>query len=174
MESDTRFAPKPEKPSVLFHASPNGNIDTFEPRAEKTRDEAEGPRVFATPSKALATMFLVDTDDSWVKSGTISGRPYIIISDPERFRQLDQGSYIYHLPSDSFETDLDKGLREFEYTSTEAVQPIEKEYFPSALNAMVDHGVKVCFADQATWQAINEAEANGTGEAMIESLEPIA
>ena len=108
MESERRFTPKLEKPAVLFHASSNLAIDIFEPRIGKRRDKNEGAQVFATPSKAMATMFLVDTDDSWAQSGTIDDAPYIIISDEERFKSLDHGGTIYSLPSDSFETDLEK------------------------------------------------------------------
>lgn len=170
MESEKNFLPKPEKPPVLYHASRSGNIDVFEPRIGKRRDENEGAQIFATPSKAMSMMFLVDTDNSWTQSGAMDGTPYIIISDEERFRSLDKGGYIYSLPSDSFETDLDKGLRELEYTSTESVSPTEREFIPSALEAMVQNGVKVYFVDNDTWQAIQESDDHG--EAIVKSLSP--
>ncbi|MCA9367262.1 hypothetical protein KC887_03295 [Candidatus Kaiserbacteria bacterium] len=162
--------PKPEKPPILYHASRSGEIDVFEPRIGKRRDENEGTQVFATPSKAMATIFLVDTDDSWTQSGAMDHVPYIIISDRERFESLDQGGYIYSLPSDTFETDLEKGLRELEYTSTVSVKPIGQEFVPKALQAMIENGVKVYFVDQDTWRAIQESEEHG--EKIVSMLTP--
>jgi hypothetical protein len=172
MESERNFIPKPEKPAVLYHASRNADIESFEPRIGKRRDENEGAQIFATPSKAMATMFLVETDDSWTQSGAMDGVPYIIISDKERFTALDTGGTIYSLPSDTFETDLDKGLRELEYTSEESVVPIDTEQVDSALNAMVEHGVNVYFVNQEIFIQIQESSDHG--EAIVNSLEAIS
>lgn len=170
MESEKNFVPKLEKPPILFHASRNQNIDVFQPRAEKTRDESEGPQVFGTPSRAMASVFLVESDDSWVESGAMDGTPYIVISDEEKFRSLDNGGVIYSLPNDTFENDLDKGLRELEWTSSEPVVPTEKEFIPSALEDMVQQGVKVFFVDKQTWEEIKNAPDGG--ESIVKSLEP--
>jgi len=170
MESEKNFAPKPEKPPVLFHASRNQDIDVFEPRAEKTRDENEGPQVFGTPSRAMASIFLVESDDSWVESGAMDGVPYIVISDEERYKNLDTGGVIYSLPNDTFENDPEKGLRELEWTSSEPVVPSEKEFVSSALEDMVEQGVKVFFVDKETWEEIKNAPDGG--ESMVKSLKP--
>lgn len=170
MESEKNFQPKPEEPKILYHASSNSGIEKFEPRSEKTRDEAEGPRVFATPNKALASVFLVETDDSWVQSGMIDNTPYIIISDKERFESLDNGGTIYSLPSDSFETDIEKGLRDMEYTSGQEVAPIEAETVDSALETMIQLGVKVFFVDDETFKQIQKSEDEG--ESILKNLTP--
>ncbi len=172
MESERSFISKPEKPLVLYHACRSGDIDIFESRIGKRRDENEGAQIFATPSKAMATIFLVDTDDSWTQSGSVDGKPYIIISDEQRFRTLDTGGYIYSLPSKSFESDLEKGLRELEYTSTEPVTPTEQEFVASALQAMIDNGVKVYFVDKDTWDAIQTSDDHG--EAIVKNLSPVS
>lgn len=172
MESERNFIPKPEKPRVLYHASSNRNIEMFEPRIGKRRNENEGAQVFATPSKAMATIFLVETDDSWTQSGSMDGTPFIIISDKERFEALDKGGTIYSLPSDLFETDLDKGLRDLEYTSAETVEPVESESFDSALEAMLENGVQVYFVDQETFRKIEESDDDG--EAIVAELIPVS
>lgn len=150
-----------EKPEKLYHASSNRSIEQFVPRADKVRDPAEGPRVFATPDKRMSTVFLVGTDDSWANSGAFNGVPYLVISDKERFTKLDQGGAIYHLPSASFENDPEKGLGELEWTSKEAVTPTGKEEHESALDAMVNHGVQVYFVDADTFAAIDGAADHG-------------
>jgi len=172
MESEKNFLPRPEKPEVLYHASRSGNVEQFEPRDEKKRDETEQAQIFATPSKAMATVFLVDTDDSWTHSGAMDSVPYIVISDRQRFEALDTGSYLYSLPSDSFESDPEKGLRELEYTSIENVEPVGSEYIPSALNAMLENGVRVYFVDSEVWHSI-ETSHDG-GEEIILGLEPFS
>jgi hypothetical protein len=170
MESEKHFIPKPEKPPVLFHASRNQNIDVFEPRAEKTRDINEGPRVFGTPSRAMASIFLVESDDSWVQLGTMDDVPYLIISDEERFRNLDNGGVIYSLPNDTFENDPEKGLRELEWTSKESVTPTGKESISSALEDMIKQEVKVFFVDKETYAQIQNAPDHG--ESIVKKLEP--
>lgn len=172
MESEKSFIPKSEKPPVLFHASRNQNIDVFEPRAEKSRDVSEGPRVFGTPSRAMASIFLVESDDSWVQSGEMDNIPYIVISDEERFRSLDKGGVIYSLPNETFENDPEKGLRELEWASQEPVTPIEKEFIPSALDDMVKQGVKIFFVDKETYERIQKAP--DLGESIIKNLTPYA
>ncbi len=170
MESEKQFQPKPEKPKILYHASRNSSVSSFEPRRGKKRDESEGAQIFATPSKAMATIFLVDTDDSWTQSGAIDGNPYIVISDRDRFESLDQGGTIYALPSDTFESAPEKGLRELEYTSSEPVAPISSESVQSGLEAMLESGVQVYFVDREMFEHIKNAE-EASGE-IIKSLEP--
>jgi hypothetical protein len=172
MESEKNFQPKPEKPPKLYHASRDPTIKVFEPRLGKCRDEKEGPQIFATPSKAMATVFLVETDDSWTQSGTINNIPYIIISDRDRFESLDQGGTIYSLSSDTFDTDLEKGLGELEYTSVDAVEPLGKETFDSGLDAMIQHGVQVYFVDREIFKEIKISSDHG--EKIVAGLKPIS
>jgi len=171
MDSERDFAPKLEKPRVLFHASGNPGIKVFEPRAGKVRDKDEGPRVFATPSRAMASIFLVETDDSWVQSGAIDGVPYIIISDEERFRALDKGGVIYSLPNNTFKNDPKKGLRELEWTSDTPVTPTNEEFVQSALQDMLDNGVKVYFVNTVTFHEIKNSPDHG--KSIVSSLTPV-
>ena len=161
MESERNFLPKPEKPPILYHASQTADIDRLIPRSIKRRERDDGPMIFATPSETIASAFLFPWDDSWIQMGTIEDEPYMIISDEARFRQLDTGGYIYSLPSQNFETDMEKGLRTLEYTSNEAVVPVGKEFFPSALDAMIHFGMKVYFVDSDTFIAIQNAPDHG-------------
>jgi hypothetical protein len=159
-----------EKPAALFHASRTADIELFEPRNEHVRDEHEGPRVFATPSRALASLFLVETEDDWTQSGMMDGTPYIIIADEPRFSFLDNGGAIYSLPVDTFECDPNKGLREFEWTSASKVKPISVEVIPSALEDMLSQGVRVYFVDKDTFTAIQHAADDG--KSIVEQLTP--
>jgi hypothetical protein len=172
IESERNFVSEPEKPPVLFHASRNPNVEIFEPRALKMRDKNEGPRVFATPSRAMASIFLVETDDSWTQSGAFNGIPFMIISDEERFKNLDKGGVIYSLPNNTFENDPEKGLGELEWTSNKSVTPISKEFIPSALQDMLQNGVKVYFVDKITFNQIQNSPDNG--ELIIKSLIPFS
>jgi hypothetical protein len=150
-----------EKPSVLYHGSSNKEITRFEPSSKKVRDPAEGPRIFATPDKRMASVFIVGVDDSWGNSGQHNGTPYMVISDRERFETLDKGGAIYHLPNETFTTDPNKGLGDLEWASSEPVEPTGKEDHESALEAMLNHGVQVYFVDRATYQAFETAPDHG-------------
>jgi len=150
-----------EKPKILYHGSSNREIIRFEPRQVKVRDQSEGPKVFATSDKRMARVFIIGVDGSWGNSGMHNGIPYLVIGDRERFETLDNGGAVYHLPGDTFETDPNKGLREIEWTSSDAVEPIHKEYHESALEAMLEHGVQVFFVDKATYKAWHTAKDCG-------------
>ena len=149
------------KPKVLYHASSNKNITLFVPRAEKMRDSEEGPRVFATPSYAMATIFIVNTDGSWANSGSVSGVPYIVVSDEARFKSLDTGGAIYSLSPDTFKNDPNKGLGPLEWTSAESVVPTDTEEFSSGLDAMLESGVQVYFVDKETYGRIQKSSDYG-------------
>ena len=158
------------KPEVLYHASSSQDIETLEVRGERTRDPDEKPSVFATPNKALASIFLVPTDDSWTHSGLVNDIPFIVISDKDRFIELDNGGSIYSVNSDTFETNPEKGLRENEWTSSEAVAIQKNEKVDSALNTMLRLGVQVYFVDTETFKNFNSADDHG--ETILRSLIP--
>lgn len=146
---------KQERPKILYHASPNGEIDELEPRKESVRDEKEGPVVFATPNKAVATFFLIKSTDRWVNSGKHNGIPYVVIRENrEHFIKTDKGGTIYELPSEGFTCEPHKGLKSDEWTHQGKVKPTGKTTVPSALDAMVDTGVQVYFVDQETFDRI--------------------
>lgn len=172
MESERNFQPKPEKPAVLYHATQSADIERFEPRSIKRRERDDSPMVFATPDKTIAAAFLFPWDDSWVQMGTIEDEPYMVISDEEKFRSLDTGGYIYSLPSDTFDTDMEKGLRSLEYTSGEAVEPIDKEFHSSALEAMIHAGMKVYFVDKQIFDQMQASEDDG--KEIISHLTPVS
>lgn len=162
------------KPAFLFHASQDGEIAEFQPRMDKVRDPLEGPKVFATPDKALAACFLVPTDNSWVKIGRFEkdGAPgtwKVVVSDKQRFKEVDRGGSIYTLPSEPFKTEPNKGMGEAEWTSSEVVIPIGREDYQSGLKAMKDQGVDVYFVDAETFREIQESDDHG--ERIIETLQ---
>ncbi len=150
-----------EKPEKLYHASADRTIERFEPRADSVRDRAEGPQVFAAPDKATASMFIVPTDDRWVRKGAFDGVPYMVISDKQKFTELDKGGAIYHLPNGTFQTNPNKGMGSLEWTSAEPVEPLAKEEYESGLETMLENGVQVYFVDAGTFAAITGSRDHG-------------
>lgn len=148
------------KPSILYHASPNKNIDVFEPRNEHVRDINEGPVVFATPHVDLASCFLFENDDSWVSISRFNSVQVIIVSDRERFEREDHGGVIYELPSDTFVHEIRGGAKD-EWTSRVSAKPTGKTEYKSALEAMLEHGVQVYFVDKSIFVKINNSKDNG-------------
>lgn len=151
---------------TLYHASPNSEIDIFEPRNESIRNVGEGPVVFATPDKALASTFLVPSDESWVLVGRWSesgeaGPWHVIVKSRYKFMRLDSGGAIYHLPGDGFIYRPDEGLGENEWISTEKVRPLKKEIVEFGLKAMIENGVEVYFVGRRVYREIKKSEDDG-------------
>lgn len=146
------------EPKTLYHASRNKNLKFLKPENKTKRDEAEGKVVFATPSKALASCFLVASDDSWTNIGEYNRKIYMIISDKKRFFDLDKGGVIYSVSSKEFTYDKDKGMQELEWTCKNKVKILDKEIFESGLVAMKKLGVKVCFVGKRKFKKIINRE----------------
>jgi len=158
-----------EKPPFLYHASPNREINEFEPRVETFRDPEEGPVIFATPDKAYASMFLVPSDDRWTQKSVFDGVNCHIISDKKLFEELDQGGTIYSLPSETFETDPKRSKTGREWTGKKTVSLSDKTPYKSGLEAMIENGVQVYFVDKSTFKKIREAGDHGLS--ILKSLE---
>jgi len=157
------------KPKILYHASTNRNIEVLEPRAETVRDRSEGPVVFATSDKVLASIFIVPTDDSWSASGLFGDVHYFVCSDRERFEKLDKGGVIYTLSSDPFENDPSKGLGIREWMSKVPVKPINRQEYDAGLEAMLEMGVQVFFISKQKFQELKRSSDHGN--AILRSLE---
>lgn len=163
------------KPKQLFHASAQGTITEFEPRAGRKRNVDDPPQIFATPSEVVATMMLAPGDDRTATSGTYdSGRTWVFaFLDTPEFRQADKGGYIYTLPSETFDVDPEQGIGLFEWTSRLRVRPVgEPKYYSSSLQAMVDHGVKVYPLDLPTFEQLQKEDPKHHS-AILEKLTPL-
>lgn len=152
-----------EKPSVLYIAAQTSGLQELTPGEGRNRGEDEGAVIFATPNKELASIFLVeDHNDNWMQIGYFSGVPYVAICmSKDEFLERDHGGTMYEVPSDTFNFDPNLGMGDKEWTSREPVRPISETNFPSALDAMIENGVNVYFVDQATFDAMNNADDHG-------------
>ncbi len=148
-----------ERPKALYHASPVADLEQIEPRNKTIRDPAEGSAIFATPDRALATVFLASSTDRWSSSGKINDIPYFLVAqDRNAFMHADKGGTIYELPADAFSCDPEKGLGKDEWVCDRTVRPKTKEVYPSALDAMIENGVQVYFVDEATLKRFQSGE----------------
>ena len=164
------------KPKYLYHGSSDRNLKVLKPRKESFRDEDDGLVVFATPDKAYASCFMVNTSDSWVKIRHCNpkepGPWHFICSDGERFKKEDKGGAIYQLLSEGFTTDPNKGAGLSEWVSTDSVIPIKKTVYDSALEAMIANGVRVVFIDKETMERIEESDDRGWE--IVSKLKPVS
>lgn len=150
------------KPTRLYHASANPNINIFEPRELRTRGLNEGPVIFATPDIAYASCFMLDRDGSWVGVHKWGKSNWVVdCIDRERFFQNDKGGAIYILASDSFTNDPQKGTGFYEWISKEAVAPIDKIIYTSALEAMLENNVQIFFITPEQRQAMEKSDDYG-------------
>ena len=151
-----------EKPEVLYHASKTSGIKEFIPNRGNFRDEDEGPVIFSTPSKALASMFLVEGHgDHWTRIGFYSGIPVMIINaERNAFIENDKGGTLYTFSSENFDFDPNKGMGDKEWTSHVPVVPTSETNFQSSLDTMIENGVQVYFVDKKTFDEINQDFVN--------------
>jgi hypothetical protein len=150
-----------KRPKVLFHASPVNDLDLINPFNKTIRDINEGPVVFATPDYIYAMQFLIPVEDRWVSLGIMSGVHYMVISDEERFKKLDIGGTIYHLPTDNFSCDINTTMGEREWVCKIGVNPIKKDYFSKSLPAMLEKGIQIYFVDLKTFEEIKKSKDGG-------------
>ena len=133
------------RPKSLFHASAEGGISPLKPRRLKQRMIDEPPLIFATPSLALCSTFLVRSDHTLVLSGsTDAGKTWkYVIGNWDKFLALDCGGWVYTLSPGGFSTKPNTGLSLFEWTSETPAVPMASQYWPSGLAAMITLGVEV-------------------------------
>lgn len=150
-----------QKPEVLYHGSPDENIEIFEPHVSYGSGEQFGKLVYATHDLATATIFLAQ-HKKVMSSGHFGGISYVLITDSrEEFIKMDQGGCIYILPSETFTTEKGRGMGEFEWASPVPVKPIKKVKYPSALKAMLENEVQIYFIDDITYEAIKSSKDHG-------------
>ncbi len=161
------------RPKLLFHASQNGDIEIFEPRAEKKRHDDDPAQVFGSPLRSISSFFIVPNDDRVAASGRWGNDlPWtFVIGDPERFHSLDKGGWMYSMPTESFSVDPNKGLGLFEWTSTKSVAPLDKIYYDSGLKAMLDFGVTVYSMEPLQFEEFRLAKEQ---REILEKLEPLS
>ncbi|MBP6942531.1 MAG: hypothetical protein KBB55_00625 [Candidatus Buchananbacteria bacterium] len=148
-----------EKTSVLYHGSPNGEIEEFLPRVSKGSGESHGALVYASPDKATAIMFMANVSVPWSTGLTGNNVLYAIIPmDRDIFIANDHGGYVYMLDAKTFSSDPQRGMGEYEWASSVPVKPLEKIRFESVLEAMIEHGVQVYFVEQEKYQTMLESK----------------
>ncbi len=154
---------KKEKPEVLYLAAKTPNISELVPQKGNYRDEDECAVIFSTPDKALASAFLVEGHgDHWMTIGFYEDIPVVVIkSNKEEFIKKDKGGFMYTVPSETFDFDLNKGMGEREWVSKVPVKPLSEKHFESALDAMIENGVQVYFVDDNTFEAVNNSNNYG-------------
>lgn len=154
---------KKEKPELLYISAQTSGITELVPQKGRYRDQKEGPVIFSTPDKALASAFLVKNhNSSWMKIGYYGDILVVAIdSDKETFLESDTGGSVYTVSSKTFDFDPNKGMGEKEWTSVDSVKPIAEIQYPSALEAMIENGVQVYFIDTETLRSIKESNDYG-------------
>ena len=94
---------KERKPEFLYHGSPNRNIDVFKLQISYGSGEKYGAKVYATPDKAISTIFLSDVKKPWTAGKYGDVLVSVIPYSRKKFIAHDKGGIIYVLPGDTFE-----------------------------------------------------------------------
>jgi len=140
---------------ILYHASPEKNLELIEPRPTLSNDKYIGDYVFATANRLLAVMYLatkgvatlMDVENSWIA----------ICCNEGEYIANDKGGAIYTLPMNSFIETPQTSLNDYEFVSTRAVRPTSKIEYTSTLQAMIDGDITVFFVDEPTFNDLLES-----------------
>ncbi len=152
-----------ERPKTLFIGSHVSGLKEIIPTKGNMRNKNEGPVIFSTPDKALASIFLInDHNDSWTQIGYYGGTLSAVIRmNREEFLKRDNGGTVYEVPSDTFDFNPSLGMGDKEWTSSVSVKPNSEIKISSVLDEMIENGVQVYFVDSFTFEEIKKAEDHG-------------
>jgi hypothetical protein len=160
-----------EKPPFLYHGTVLGDIDSFEPRGSADRPN-ENAAVYASHDERAAVMSMAN---KYAAGGGIQNDTWYmyIPMTREEFMAIDHGGSVYKLPSDSFRTNREHGLGDFEWVSNQPVKPTEKIDYPSILEALLEQNIKVFFVTQETVDKIEEMKKAGDYNAVADMIDSL-
>lgn len=136
--------------AVLYHASPMRGLSLLDPRKKSGWSIGDTPRVFASPSPAVAVAFMIRPDmyfpGMYLYGSYDSQTWHMVVGDEEKFRKVEQkGGSMYVVSANSFRPAPEIGLDELGQYSEDPVRVLAEEKWTSALEAMVHHDLKVFF-----------------------------
>jgi hypothetical protein len=137
-------------PNTLFHGSSNIAIDVIRPKAVGNRCKGK-PIVFATHHIALASLFMLKHEGRFACGRLPNDEIFYLTDNKRQCIMEDQGGAIYVVPASSFFCEAHVSLGVDEWISYGSISPLAKFEFPSALDAILDFGVKVYFVDGHTY-----------------------
>lgn len=160
-------------PNTLFHGSPQIDIDIIRPKPLGSRCKGQ-PIVFASHHIALASLFMLKHHGKFACGRLPNGDIFFMTDDKRRCILEDHGGAIYIVPATTFFCESHVSLGVDEWMSYGAIRPLTKFIFPSALDAILDFGVKVFFVDGDTyaryWQL---GSSNDAWTAFFKTLKPL-
>ena len=137
-------------PNALFHGSTFTNIDIIKPKSVGSRCKGK-PIVFATHQIALASLFMLNHEGKFACGRLPNDEIFYLTDDKRRCIMEDHEGAIYVVPASSFFCEAYISLGVDEWISYAAIKPLSRFVFPSALDAILDFGVKVYFVDGHTY-----------------------
>lgn len=153
------FVPKPFK---LYYGSQERGLLSIMPSSLRMRDEQEGDIVFASPSKAFASILMFPCKEDLCLYGAFGDMAYFVYRGTRKeFLELDRGGVIYEVSSDTFKCDPNTGLGLLEWISTKPVRPLKSFEVESMLDEMIQNYVQVFFVDDQTFGSIRTARDHG-------------
>ena len=137
-------------PNTLFHGSMHKDIEIIKPKTLGTRCKGR-PIVFASHHIALASLFMLKHHGKFACGRLPDGNIFYITDNKRQCILDDQPGAIYVVPAESFFCEAHVSLGVDEWISYGAIKPLAKFVFQSALDAILDFGVKVYFVDSTTY-----------------------
>ena len=140
---------------VVFHCSWQSGLTKIEPTAEKI-GQGEQQIVFASPSLAFASCFLMDWDDDWCHLFALQNRQiHFSHRDAEKFaRQSALPGSIYVMKAADFRHEPALGKDKIEWVARDVCKPLFEIPVPAAIDAMRQLGVSHYAVDDACFREL--------------------
>ena len=137
-------------PNTLFHGSPYTDIEMIKPKSLANRCKGQ-PIVFASHHIGLASLFMLKHHGKFACGRLPNGDIFYMTDDKRRCITEDHGGAIYVVSATTFFCEAHVSLGVDEWISYAAVKPLSKFTLSSALEAILEFGVKVYFVDKHTY-----------------------
>lgn len=144
-----------DKPEFLYRGTPRKNVDMFDPKEVIGSGSLARQVVSATSERINATKFVVPIEKLRVAIGSLGNINYYLCADEEIFRKNDHGGAIYTLSLDGFTHSPEMGATV--WTNPKSVKPLSMEEITSALETMINAGVKIYFVSPGTLEKFNQS-----------------
>lgn len=138
----------PEKPKFLYHGSTKQNLTEIVPRVSKSKGEDGTEKVFATPDRRIATVYMASDyigEQPWSSGRYEAALCIFVPMTREEFKQKDLGGAIYKLPSENFSINDGRGMGNDEYAAKTTIPVDSAEYVPSILTEWEKNGIRAYF-----------------------------
>jgi hypothetical protein len=161
------------KPPFLFHGSCIQNIDFLRPEKLTFHDPNDEALVYATPSRAYSSCFILSWDDRWATVQFLYGEDifYFIFRKSVPIEDRDQSGSIYTVASTDFDFHPERSMKHFEWSANIAQKVITEEKYTSGLEAMIQNNIQFIPLEDRLFDAYMQMDMHERDKILIAHID---